>query len=372
MQFPIKVTETKTSTIFSGESAWVSLNDLIVKMQEKSQKTFILVDDCTERFCLPVFLSKLPGLQHPEILRISPGETSKTTEAAFLLWNKLSSGEAERDSILINLGGGVVSDLGGFVASTYKRGIPFINVPTTLMAMADAAIGGKTAINLQSIKNIVGSFYLPVATFIFPRFLKTLDNSNLLSGFAEIFKIALVADLSLCEYLNSLTFNQLLATSFDEKVWEELIARSISIKCKLVEMDFFDKKERAILNFGHTFGHAFEALSYQECHKPISHGWAVSMGILCESYLSVRYCGLTENDFAQISRLFLSTFGYYPLSDKDIPEILRYMNQDKKMSPGGLKFTLLKSPGKAVINQLCDKSSILDSLEFYRQINAKH
>jgi len=368
----IKITETKTSAIFSGKSVWGSLNELIKKMQEKSRKSFILVDDNTERFCMPVFLPEIPGLQNPEILKISSGEENKTPEVALSLWNELSSRGADRNSLLINLGGGVVCDLGGFVASTYKRGIPFINVPTTLLAMADASIGGKTAINLQSVKNTVGSFYLPAATFIYPGFLKTLDNSRLLSGLAEIFKIALVADKSLWEYLNSPTFSQLLVTSFDDMLWEELITRSANIKCKVVEMDFFEKNERAILNFGHTVGHALETLSYQENHEPVSHGWAVSMGILCESYLSRRYCGLTEDDFAAISMLLLSTFGYYPLTDKDIPEILRFMTKDKKMSNGVLNFTLLKSPGKAVINQPCDKSAILDSLEFYHQINVKH
>ena len=372
MQFPIKITETKTSTVFSGKSAWVSLNDLIGKMQEKSRKSFILVDDNTERFCLPVFLSEMPVLQDPEILRIKSGEVSKAPEVAFSLWNELLSLDANRYSLLINLGGGVVSDLGGFVASTYKRGIPFINVPTTLMAMADASIGGKTAINILSVKNVVGSFYLPAATFIYPGFLKTLDNTQLLSGLAEIFKIALVADQSFWEYLISPALSQLLAAPFEELIWEEFITRSASIKCKVVEMDFFEEDERAILNFGHTFGHALEALSYQKNHTVISHGYAVSMGILCESYLSMRYCGLPENDFTQISRLILSTFGYYPVSDNDIPEILRFMDQDKKKKQGVLNFTVLKSPGKALIKQPFDKSAILDSLEFYCQINAKH
>jgi 3-dehydroquinate synthase len=369
MEFPLRVSETKVSTIYSGDSAWKTLNYRISELQGNAQKIFILVDDNTDQFCLPVFLSEVNTQHNPEILRISPGELSKNAEVAVALWNELTTREAGRDSVLINLGGGVVSDLGGFVASTYKRGIPFINIPTTLMAMADASVGGKTAINLQSIKNTVGTFCLPEATYLFPVFLTTLDNANLLSGLAEIFKIALVADHSFWKYLKTLTPGRLLKTSFQAKEWEEIISKSAGIKCNIVEEDFAEKNERAKLNFGHTLGHAIESLSFQANHEPISHGMAVSIGILCEAFLSRRYSGLKEEDFKQITGLFLSTFGYYPLTETDIPEILSFVFQDKKKSKGELNFTLLEHPGKALINQSCDTTSIREALESYRLLD---
>lgn len=371
MRFPIKITETRTSEVFSGKDAWHALNDIIEELPEKNVKSFILVDDNTERFCLPLLLSHVPGLRNSVIMRICPGEISKTPETAAMLWNELAAMGAARDSLLINLGGGVVTDLGGFVASTYKRGIPFIHVPTTLMAMADAAIGGKSAVNLQKGKNAIGAFNLPLATTICPEFLKTLNHAELSNGLAEIFKIALVADQAFWEYLKSTEIKQLLSEPFDEQAWEEIISRSTAIKNRIVEKDFFDQHERALLNFGHTIGHVFETFSHQQNREQISHGRAVSMGILCECYLSMRCCGFSESDFAEITGLFLSVFDYYPLNNADIPEILGYMDQDKKVSHGMLNFTLLKHPGEGVIKQVCPQDLILESLEFYQQLNVK-
>jgi len=372
MQFPLMITETKISTVIAGSTAWDSLDQLVTELTRKDGKVFILTDDNTSRLCLPVLLAKVQGFQKAVMLNISPGESGKNPENAVSLWNALASAEAGRNSLLINLGGGVVSDLGGFVASTYKRGIPFINIPTTLMAMADAAIGGKTAINLQSVKNIVGSFYLPEATFLCPEFLSTLNKSHLLSGLAEIFKIALAADKPFWEYLNTLITGQLFTTPLNLPLWEELIARSAMIKCKIVEADFFEKDSRAVLNFGHTIGHAIESLSFRDKQMPLTHGEAIAIGILCESYLSMHQCGLEEKEFRRITQLFISTFGDYGITDKDIPVILGFLNQDKKIRDGIQYFTLISSPGKAMIKQPCDRDQIIRSLEFYRNLTSKH
>jgi 3-dehydroquinate synthase len=365
MQFPLKVTEERTSTVCSGETAWKDFIVIASKIQEHSGNSFILVDENTEKYCLPVFLSMTPGMAKFEVLRIKPGESSKSKETAAFLWDQLAAKGADRTSLLVNLGGGVVCDVGAFVASTFKRGIPCINIPTTLIAMTDAAIGGKTAINLNSVKNTIGTFYLPEATIIFPGFLKTLDQSEIRSGLAEIFKIGLVADRSFWEFLQRIKPGGLAEISSGDPFWEEVIQRAALLKCTVVEKDFYDRGARAILNFGHTFGHAFETLSHYPGHLPVSHGMAVAQGIICACFLSQRLSGLNEKEVPKIVELFLSVFGSMPVNETDIPEIIRLMEQDKKIREGIINFTLIRAPGEAVTGRTCSKDDIYDSLLFY-------
>jgi 3-dehydroquinate synthase len=372
MRVPLNISETRSSTLVSGRGSWKWLNDRVVKLQEQSVKIFILVDENTRRHCLPVFLKENPGLKNPEILTIAPGEISKSPETVFSLWNLLLEKMAVKNSLLINLGGGVVCDTGGFVASTFKRGIQFINVPTTMMAMADAGAGGKTAINLGNIKNAIGSFYLPQATVIWPGFLKTLEKSEILSGLAEVFKIAVVADPLFWDQLVMTDWTKFFSSAFDEKKKEKIIARAAELKSAIVEKDFSDTGHRAILNFGHTFGHAFEALSLQRDKKPLSHGRAVAAGILCESYLSMEYCGLLESEFEKIAGFFAQVFGYYPFSMDDFDEILMLMGQDKKNRNRTINLTLIKKPGLAVIKQPCSRTMIGEALDFYQTIPEKY
>jgi 3-dehydroquinate synthase len=372
MRFPLKIAESRSTVLVSGKGAWKWLNNFTGRHQEKSGQIFILVDENTRHHCLPVFLKKNPRLKHPVILTVAPGEKTKSPETVLSLWNSLSDNEAERNSILINLGGGVVCDTGGFVASTFKRGIQCINVPTTLMAMADAAVGGKTGINLGNIKNSIGSFYLPKATLICPLFLKTLDKPEILSGLAEIFKVTLVADRFFWDKIISTGWTELLSSSFDEKKWEKIIIRAAELKCAVVEKDFSDNGYRGILNFGHTFGHAFEALSLRRDRTPLPHGKAVASGILCECFLSMKYCGLREPDFEMITGFFTHVFGYYPISDGDFEEMLMLMGQDKKNRNGAINLTLIKKTGMAMVHQPCSRKMIREALDFYLTIPEKH
>ena len=367
MRIPIQITETKSSFVqFIPPGSWASIQQDLFNLP---QKKVVLVDENTEQFCLPQLFVEVPQLTDAGVVSIRSGEQSKSPEITSLLWNELTGMDAGRDTLLINLGGGVISDIGGFVASTFCRGIPFINIPTTLMAMADAAIGGKTAINLSSGKNLVGTFALPEMTVIYPHFLNTLHGSHISSGLAEICKIALVCSKNFWELLNTLSPRKILSSSFDDPLWHELISEAVKIKSGIVEKDFRERGERALLNFGHTIGHAIESFSMKENRTTLLHGHAVMIGILCESYLSHQFCNLSKDDLQMISSLFLSLSPPHPLERKDIPEILECMKSDKKKRSGSLRFTLLQSPGRGVTGQICDDRSIIGSLEYFLDIS---
>jgi 3-dehydroquinate synthase len=368
MEFSLTVSESKQSLLFSEVSAQHRLNELIRQALDENRKRFILVDVNTQRHCLPLLYELSGSLINAETLVIQPGERNKSIDNASFLWKELHRLHADRNSLFINLGGGVVSDLGGFVASAFMRGISFINIPTTLMAMADAAIGGKTAVNLGPVKNTIGTFYLPDAVFLFPGFLKTLDMLNLQSGLAEIYKIALVADQDFWKYLRSLPAG-FMNYPLENPLWNELITRSAKLKYAIVEKDFKDKKERAILNFGHTIGHAIESYSLMKGFDAVTHGMAVSVGIVCESFLSTKYCGLPERDMREICDYVHSLFGHYSFTAADIPGIIQLMSADKKKINNSLRFTLLEQPGKAITGQVCEEAGIDEALAFYRQMD---
>ena len=237
-------------------------------------KVAILVDENTKRDCLP----KLPKIENSIIIEVTSGEINKNISSCNYIWEQLSEHNFDRDSLLINLGGGVIGDMGGFAASTYKRGIDFIQVPTTLLAMVDASVGGKLGVDLNGLKNQIGVFNNPESVLILPEFLETLPENQLKSGFGEVIKHALISDKNLWQEIISIPFN--------EMNWEKIIETSINIKNKIVLSDPYEKGERKKLNFGHTFGHAVETY-YLEKGTPILHGEAVLMGILLELELSL-------------------------------------------------------------------------------------
>lgn len=367
MRIPIRITETTTSIIqMIPPGSWVSVQQSLLDLPEKK---IILVDENTGQFCLPSLLAEVPQLKDAGILSIPSGEQSKSPEITSLLWNELVGMEAGRDTLLINLGGGVITDIGGFVASTFCRGIPFIHIPTTLMAMADASLGGKTAINLPTGKNLAGTFTLPEMTVIYPQFLNTLPESHIRSGLSEIYKIALVCDKNFWEFLSTSSPDRILSTSFDDPFWHKMISESVRLKSEVIEKDFREQKERALLNFGHTIGHAMESFSMNEHRKPLSHGHSVAIGILCECFLSHQLCDLSEVELKKITALLMSLFPPYPLQKKEIPEILEYMKRDKKTKSGTHCFTLLQSPGIGIIGQSCDENSISGSLDYYLDVS---
>jgi 3-dehydroquinate synthase len=368
MQLTLNTGPGKAAEIFTGFSVF---NDLKVWLENGSAATdsiFILTDKKIRSCCMERLTSAVPSLKSAIILEIPDGEKYKSLKSAEHLWNLLAGKGASRHSLLINVGGGVITDLGGFVASTFKRGIPFIHIPTTLLAMVDAAIGGKNAINLEDIKNQIGTFQNPDAIFISTGFLGSLDSYAILSGFAEIIKIALVSDQQLWKELCSVQMEDLLKKRSYNGLWENLVSKTVTLKCRIVEQDFREKDLREILNFGHTIGHAFESLSFHQNNKKLAHGHAVALGMICESYLSVIKTGLELEQRDAIIHIISSNYEYYPLHNEDINFIMEFIVHDKKRRGSGAHFSLLKSPGNPIPGELCEPEKIIKAIDFYRTI----
>ena len=314
-------------------SAWIGGDSLSKLDVSNYSKVGILVDENTKRDCL----HKLPKIENSIIIEVTSGEINKSISICNYIWEQLSEHNFDRDSLLINLGGGVIGDMGGFCASTYKRGIDFIQIPTTLLSMVDASVGGKLGVDFNGLKNQVGLFSNPKAVLINPEFLQTLPEDQLKSGFAEVVKHALISDKNL--------WKEIISVPFNEMKWEGIIETSINIKNKIVISDPFEKGERKKLNFGHTFGHAVESY-YLEKGTPILHGEAVFMGIIKESEFS----SLTDSDKNQIKNYILSNFQLPHFPSKS--ELLSFMRNDKKNFDKKINFSLLKEIGNCTINNL--------------------
>jgi 3-dehydroquinate synthase len=273
------------------------------------------------------------------------------------LWGGLLDSEADRESVLLNLGGGVVTDIGGFVAATFKRGIDFINIPTSLLGMTDAAYGGKTGINFQQLKNQIGTFTHPVGIFYDTAFLETLPNDHLRSGTAEMLKHGLIADASLYQQLKAATAG--FAHDFDA-----LLEKSLRIKMTIVAEDENEKHIRKKLNFGHTFGHAFESFCADN-DDPIRHGDAVAAGMICESYLSAKKAQLSALELEDISHFLSMNFPKVSFGMEDIPTLLQYMNHDKKMKYEQLQLPLLKAIGSCEIFDSVEVAELSEAFLYY-------
>ena len=334
------------------------LNNFLTTL--KPTQLLILVDENTHEHCLPILLGNLETEIPFEIIEIEAGEELKTLETAAQLWEILTEFETDRKALMINLGGGVITDMGGFIASTYKRGIPFINIPTTLLGMCDASIGGKTGIDHQFLKNIIGTFAQPEQIFVFPEFLKTLPFEELRSGFAEMLKHGLIADE---KHWNDLISIKDLSS---ESIFP-FIETSMQIKQNVVEQDFTEQNIRKTLNFGHTIGHAIESLFLLK-GKPIMHGEAVALGMVCETRISMLedlVSQETANDIISHIRKF------YPLLDISkfsLEEILNLMKNDKKNSFGNINFSLLTGIGTSIYNCSVTTDRIAESLLYYQKL----
>lgn len=312
---------------------WIGQDALSKLDYSAYHQVFVLVDENTQKHCL----QQLPKISNAFVIVVKSGEQHKNISTCQHIWEALSKLHADRNSLLINLGGGVLADMGGFCAATYKRGIDFIQIPTTLLAMADAAVGGKVGIDCFGLKNQVGLFALPKQVLIFPEFLKTLPTNELYAGFAEIVKHALIADFAL--------WKQILTTPFEQLIWQEIIAASVRIKNSIVLKDPTEQGERKKLNFGHTFGHAIESF-YLKKGNPILHGEAVLMGILLESELSV----LQREEKQEIKQYILSCFALpYTPNLADLKELLQ---NDKKNKNGKINFSLLNGIGNCTFDNL--------------------
>lgn len=335
------------------------LNDFL---HEKTfSKIFILVDENTHEYCLPVLLGNMETDLGFEILEIEAGEEMKNIQTANQLWEILTEMQADRKALVINLGGGVITDMGGFVASTYKRGIQFINIPTTLLSMCDASIGGKTGIDLMHYKNMVGTFAFPEQIFVYPQFLQTLPFKELRSGFAEMLKHGLIADKMHWEQLIQIH-------KLDIEALVPHIQTSMDIKQEVVEKDFHEKNIRKTLNFGHTIGHAVESLCLNQ-GNPILHGEAVAMGMISEAHLSYLEGLISEEDAQAIIENIQRYYPYMDISDFNDEDITELLLNDKKNSDSKINFSLLTGIGSCTYDHQCSQKNILKSLHFYRNLN---
>jgi 3-dehydroquinate synthase len=303
-------------------------------------KVFILVDKHTRRHCLPELMDAAPRLRSATELMTGQGEGAKSIARVTRLSHSMLRQKAERSSILINLGGGVISDLGGFTASILKRGIRYINIPTSLLAMVDASHGGKTGVNSGHLKNQLGSFHFPEAVVVHPPFLNTLPAIHLRSGFAEMLKHGLIDDATHFHDLNKIQ-----AINIPEH--QDLILSSAAIKQRIVEKDPRDEGVRNTLNFGHTAGHALESYSIMHKSRSLSHGHAVALGMMAETLLSSRLSGLSTGEHELIQEALRSRYDVPKYSSHDLGAVMKLMAADKKIESGTLRLPLLNSIGKA-------------------------
>jgi len=329
--------------------------------QGNYSRFFILTDENTSAHCLPLLKEKLGDNEDDyDLIEINAGEESKDIDFCIGVWKMLIDFGADRKSLLVNLGGGVVSDLGGFAASTFKRGIDFVHVPTTLLSQVDASVGGKTGIDIDSIKNIIGTFTQPKAVFIEYDFLKTLPERQILSGLAEMLKHGLICDAA---YWNQLKVSDL------KKPAAELIYRSIEIKNKVVIEDPKEMGIRKSLNFGHTVGHAVETYSLlNDANKALSHGEAIAIGMISEAYLSHKKIGLSDDSLTEIVNVINKLYPRYNIPESIFDELYTYMQKDKKNEDGKINCTFLQEIGQYSIDNICTKDELYESLRYYTSL----
>lgn len=348
---------TPAYAVHFNERAYNELNEHLER--SNYSKVFILVDENTHNYCLPHFMGRIYGDYDFEIIEIEEGEINKNIATCTQVWEVLSELDADRKSAMINLGGGVVTDLGGFVASCFKRGIHFINVPTTLLSMVDASVGGKTGVDLGSLKNQVGVINQPEMVLVDPEYLRTLNERQLQSGYAEMLKHGLISDAAYWNTLKEVNgFNDL----------NTLIYTSVSIKNEVVTQDPTEQNLRKTLNFGHTLGHAVESYFLEsEHHELLLHGEAIAIGMILEAYISHKLTGLPLTELEDIKTTFLKRYKKVNFSEKDIDAILSLLKFDKKNSHGNVNFVLLMAIGKTAIDIKVPTELLLESFTYYSE-----
>jgi 3-dehydroquinate synthase len=354
--------KTTNADVFIGNDVFSVLQEYIRPYQ--TNKIFILVDENTLQNCVTELITSVDGLKKAEIIEIDSGEENKTIDVCYQLWKTLADYKADRNSLLINLGGGVITDMGGFIASTFKRGMDFINIPTTLLAQIDASVGGKVGVDFEGLKNLIGVFNEPKGVFVYPHYLKTLDKRQMLSGYAEALKHALIKDAN---YWKALKRGML----SDTKHWTNLITTSINIKNDIVLVDPTEKNERKLLNFGHTIGHAIESYALKNDNMLLLHGEAVAVGMLCEAYISNQVMGLSDKEFKEIEDTINKFYSHFDFDAADFHLLIELMRNDKKNNGGEINFTLISEIGKGHINQHVDIEHILNALTYYHSIAVK-
>ncbi len=351
-----KIKTSHYDILFSNQNSSF-INDIIFK--NKYSKVFILVDSNTKKYCLKLFLKKHLREIKIQLITIKNGEENKNTKSLHSIWIKISKLGGDRNSLLINLGGGMISDLGGFVASTYNRGIDFINIPTTLLSMVDASIGGKVGINIEKLKNMVGVFNYPKLILIDTSFLQTLPKRELKSGFGEMLKHGLIFDKKYFKRLSELK-------NINSELNNELIYNSIKIKNEIVKNDPKEKNIRKILNFGHTLGHAIEShFLGEKKSKTLLHGEAISIGMILEGYISYKILKMPYEQCLHIKKTINSKFEKIKIDSEDSKSITNLIKFDKKSKDGKVLFVLLCEIGKSKIDIVVPRKAIIESFDFY-------
>jgi len=340
--------------IYIGENSIEKLNHFLSK--NLYSKYIIICDENSSEHCLPKLLFACEKLQGAEIIELESGEENKTLETCANVWGALTDIGVDRKSLIINLGGGVISDLGGFVASTYKRGINFINIPTTLLSMVDASVGGKTGIDFEGIKNLIGTINTPKAIFINPSFLNTLSQRQIKNGYAEVIKIALIADIKFWQELkkSNLFYS------------DDIIAKAVELKNNIVKKDLFENDIRKSLNFGHSIGHALES-AYIKSGKDILHGEAIAAGMIMESYIAAQHKKITKKEFEEINAKLNSIYPPIKLSKEIQKLIFEFIKYDKKNESNHLCFALPKSIGAYELSCDIKESEIQEAITFYQK-----
>ncbi|MGI4875045.1 MAG: 3-dehydroquinate synthase [Janthinobacterium lividum] len=336
-----------------GPDALAALADCL--RQAAPSRLFVLADTNTARDCYPLLLPHLPA---HEVLAIEAGEAHKTLATCASVWSWLTHHQADRHALLVCLGGGVVTDLGGFCAAVYKRGIRCVGVPTTLLAQVDAAVGGKTGVDFEGFKNQIGVFQEPLGVFMYPPFLRTLLPAELLSGYAEIIKHALIADAAAFAQMHGLPPAQV-------PDWTATIRHSVAIKEAIVAQDPRETGSRKLLNFGHTVGHAIESYLLAQPGRAVRHGEAVAAGLVCETWLSVQRGLLGAAELAQVAQVVAASFGKIALAPAELAAIAAYAAHDKKNRGATINCTLLHGLGQGVYDQAITLAEVQAALAYY-------
>ncbi|MDP4905542.1 MAG: 3-dehydroquinate synthase [Algoriphagus sp.] len=320
-------------------------------------KLVVLTDSNTHQFCLPLVQEVVPPTT--VFISVPAGEQHKTLETCSIIWGQMTEAVLDRQALVINLGGGVIGDMGGFCASVYKRGIPFITIPTTLLSQVDASVGGKLGIDFLGFKNHLGVFQLPEAVLIAPEFLATLPQRELRSGYAEVIKHGLIRDATY--------FRALPSTNWQKQDWARIIRHSIEIKKAVVQVDPKESGLRKILNFGHTIGHAIESF-YLTRSQPLLHGEAIAIGMIAEGFLSFEKIGFSFEELNEMSTMLLTIFGKVELDPNDCDRLVELCAQDKKNEGSTQLFTLLPKIGDCNYNIAVTREEIKHAILYYQQL----
>ena len=344
-------------SIYIGNEVLQEFNSILDDFQGQYSKIFIFCDENSSQYCLPYLIEHVPMLIGAELIEIESGEQNKTLSICNDVWKTLSEANADRNAFIVNLGGGVVCDMGGMIASLYKRGIRFFHIPTTLLSQVDASVGGKLAVDLDGHKNQIGLFRNPDLVLIVPEFLKTLPERHWISGLAEVYKHALISDAEYWSFLAEIDLK-------NDSDFTSLLHKSISIKNEIVLQDWEEKGLRKTLNFGHTIGHAIESQALEK-GRDLLHGEAVAIGMVVETILSQMTNGLSEDDCQIIKSSLGSVFPLQGVDESELPDLIEWMRNDKKNDDSQINFTLLKKIGVAEFNKICSVEQIEEAIKTY-------